>query len=239
MSFILDALKKSEAERARQSGPALLEMRIVPPKRRTTAWIIVLGALLSINLGVLLWFALRHEPAAAPTTTRHDTAAAVSATASSAAPVLAAPAPTAAPAIPSVPAAGRDAEDRPPDTGALPPRRAFVADPGARVAGAAEGDDATAVNPADLEPATNPPAGVRTGRAGGERPNYGGITGAAPELRLDLHVYATRPQDRYALINMHTVHEGDVLPEGPRVVEITRDGVVLDWHGREFLLGRE
>jgi len=30
-----------------------------------------------------------------------------------------------------------------------------------------------------------------------------------------------------------------VLPEGPRVVEITRDGVVLDWHGREFLLGRE
>jgi hypothetical protein len=35
------------------------------------------------------------------------------------------------------------------------------------------------------------------------------------------------------------VHAGDVLPEGPRVLEITRDGVVLDWRGSEFVLGRE
>ena len=31
----------------------------------------------------------------------------------------------------------------------------------------------------------------------------------------------------------------DVLPEGPRVLGITRDGVVLDWRGSEFVLGRE
>jgi hypothetical protein len=35
------------------------------------------------------------------------------------------------------------------------------------------------------------------------------------------------------------VREGEALPEGPRVLEITRDGVVLDWRGSEFLLGRE
>ena len=57
-----------------------------------------------------------------------------------------------------------------------------------------------------------------------------------PDLRLDLHVYATHPADRYALINMHRVHEGDVLPEGPRVVAIDRDGVELSYRGTEFML---
>jgi general secretion pathway protein B len=229
MSFILDALKKSEAERARQSGPALLEMRIVPPKRRVAPWIIVLAALLSINLAVLLWFALRRAPAAAPVTAQSAAPAAVPASAATAAPGIA---PPAAAAVPAVPPAD--------DANPLPPRSAFVADPGARVAGAGEADDAGGVNPADLEPAAGPtPGSVRFARSSGARPNYNEITGEAPELRLDLHVYAARPRDRYALINMHTVHEGDTLPEGPRVLEITRDGVVLDWRGSEFLLGRE
>jgi general secretion pathway protein B len=123
---------------------------------------------------------------------------------------------------------------------ALPPPGAFVADPGARVAGADEADYAADDNPADLEPAAGPaPGSVSVGRGAGGRPNYSEIGGSVPELRLDLHVYGSRPQDRYALINMHKVHEGDVLPEGPRVLEITRDGVVLDWRGSEFVLGRE
>ncbi|MFO1402706.1 MAG: general secretion pathway protein GspB [Steroidobacteraceae bacterium] len=122
--------------------------------------------------------------------------------------------------------------------GALPPSGAFVADPGARVAGDTEPTEAASDNPADYEPAASPPAGsVR--RAPGGRPNYSELAGEVPELRLDLHVYASRAEDRYALINMHKVREGEALPEGPRVVEITRDGVVLDWQGREFMLGRE
>ena len=43
MSFILDALKKSEAERQRQAGPALLEMRIVRPARRLPVWAVIVG----------------------------------------------------------------------------------------------------------------------------------------------------------------------------------------------------
>jgi hypothetical protein len=35
---------------------------------------------------------------------------------------------------------------------------------------------------------------------------------------------------------MHRVREGDVLPEGARVLAITRDGVALDWHGQQFML---
>jgi general secretion pathway protein B len=238
MSFILDALKKSEAERARQAGPALLEMRIVRPRRRVAPWIIVLVLLLAVNLAVLSWFLLRREPAA-------TSAAATSATATS--PPLAAPAagaPAAAAAMATGPTAPAPPAAADTDTGALrtgsalPPAAAFVADPGARVAGEAEPADAASDNPADFEPAASPPAGsVRSARTA--RPNYSELGSDVPELRLDLHVYASRPQDRYALINMHKVREGEALPEGPRVVEITRDGVMLEWQGREFVLGRE
>ena len=60
-----------------------------------------------------------------------------------------------------------------------------------------------------------------------------------PELRLDLHVYAVKPQDRFALINMRKMHEGDSLPNGVRVETITPDGVVMSHNGTKFLLPRD
>jgi general secretion pathway protein B len=236
MSFILDALKKSEAERARQAGPALLEMRIVRPKRRVALWVVVLALLLSVNLAVLMWFALRREPTAAPASAQQASPAAGGA----GAPGVAAPAGSRVASGTAAPAAGAAANQARTDVNALPPPGAFAADPGARVAGADEADYGAGDNPADLEPAAGPaPGSVSVGRSADARPNYSEIGGSVPELRLDLHVYASRPQERYALINMHKVHEGDVLPEGPRVLGITRDGVVLDWRGSEFVLGRE
>lgn len=224
MSFILDALKKSEAERARQAGPALLEMRIVRPRRRVGLWIVTLVVLLGINLAVLLWYVLRQPEAAA------TTAASVQ--------------PVAVPAPPAATAPPAAAMVNPPEPvmlpAALPPPAAFVADPGAPIAGASATENAISDNPADFEPAASiTPGSVRVERSAAIRPNYKEISGRVPELRLDLHVYAPRLQDRYALINMHKVKEGDRLPEGPRVVEITRDGVVLEWQGSEFMLGRE
>jgi hypothetical protein len=38
---------------------------------------------------------------------------------------------------------------------------------------------------------------------------------------------------------MHRVREGDTLPEGAHVQQITREGVVLEYRGTEFILGRE
>ncbi|MCC7462343.1 MAG: general secretion pathway protein GspB [Gammaproteobacteria bacterium] len=235
MSFILDALKKSEAERARQAGPALLEMRIVRPRRRVAPWILVLALLLAVNLALLLWFMLRHESAP-------PAGAAAAGAPPAGMPAAAPPAPAAtgrATAPPSVVAPATPADTLASvDRGVLPPAAAFVADPGARVAGEDAHAYAATDNPADLEPAVSPGSGsVRTAPAG--RPGYSELGGEVPELRLDLHVYASQPQQRYALINMHKVREGEVLPEGPRVVEITRDGVVLAWQGREFVLGRE
>ena len=60
-----------------------------------------------------------------------------------------------------------------------------------------------------------------------------------PQLRLDLHAYAPRPEDRFVLINMKKLREGDSLPEGVKVESITPDGVILSHNGSRFLLPRE
>ena len=58
-------------------------------------------------------------------------------------------------------------------------------------------------------------------------------------LRLDLHVFAARPQDRFVMINMHKLREGDTLPEGVHVDSITPEGAVLAYNGSKFLLPRD
>jgi hypothetical protein len=60
-----------------------------------------------------------------------------------------------------------------------------------------------------------------------------------PELRLDLHVFAAQPQNRFVMINMHKLHEGDSLPEGVRVESITPEGAVLSKDGTRFMLPRQ
>ena len=60
MSFILDALKKSESDRQRQNGPALFEVRVAPPRTRLPPWAIAIALLLVVNLGVALWMLLLH-----------------------------------------------------------------------------------------------------------------------------------------------------------------------------------
>jgi hypothetical protein len=66
MSFILDALKKSEAQRQRADAPALYEMKMAPPRQSVPAWLLVLGGLLIINIGVLTVVLLRGTHSAAP-----------------------------------------------------------------------------------------------------------------------------------------------------------------------------
>ncbi len=62
---------------------------------------------------------------------------------------------------------------------------------------------------------------------------------ALPELHLDVHVYATKPAERFVYINMRKYHEGSVLQDGPTVERIRRDGVVLNYQGLRFILPRQ
>ena len=116
------------------------------------------------------------------------------------------------------------------------------------VVGRAESADAAdGSNPDDYAPAAEHAAGglgnhVQRGTAAGV-PLYQDASATPgtqiPQLRLDLHVFAVRPQDRFVMINMHKVHEGDTLPEGVHVDSITPDGAILSYNGSRFLLPRE
>jgi general secretion pathway protein B len=52
-------------------------------------------------------------------------------------------------------------------------------------------------------------------------------------------VYAARPEERFVMINMKKLREGDALPEGVRVESITPEGAVLSYNGSRFLLPRD
>ncbi|MFM7627373.1 MAG: general secretion pathway protein GspB [Gammaproteobacteria bacterium] len=65
MSFILDALRKSENARLRQEHPAMFDARPAASRRRFPAWFLALGLLLGLNLLALLYVLLRDERAAA------------------------------------------------------------------------------------------------------------------------------------------------------------------------------
>ncbi len=92
MSFILDALKKSENERQKASGPALFEVKVAPPASRFPVWAVIVGGLLGVNLIVLIVVLLlrdRADPAVQATNAQ----IAANAAATNAAPASAGPAP--------------------------------------------------------------------------------------------------------------------------------------------------
>ena len=60
--------------------------------------------------------------------------------------------------------------------------------------------------------------------------------GGLPALHLDLHVYATAPQQRFIFVNSRKYREGDALQEGPVVEQITSTGAVLSYRGARFKL---
>ena len=238
MSFILDALKKSESDRQRQSGPSLFEVKVAPPRRTLPVWAVVVAALLLINVIVISWMLLRH-PAAQQSATPASAATAPPLATRQAQQTARAPSESQSPAAAGV-AAAPPATSRamPP---AVPPAAATAAAPVTRsteqsasraTPGGAGGE------PSDTAPAVEPAASAPGGA--GDLPLYQQIVSSAglPDLHLDLHVFATRPQDRFVMVNMHRLGEGDSLPNGVQVEAIRPDGVVLSYHGTRFLLPR-
>jgi general secretion pathway protein B len=226
MSFILDALKKSEKERARQNGPALLEARIVPPRRGPPAWAVVVVLILVANLALLAYVLLRRSPGTETT-----------------APVAVAPAPTPAPA----PAPATVENVRPPPP---PPPAAPTAAPSPPVTAEAAPEPeppprAQVVNPADYAPARpaspspRTPAATAPATMDPSLPTAGDLVARGvglPALRLMLHVFDEQPRNRYVLINSQRLGEGETTSDGVRVELIAPEGVLLSWRGQRFRL---
>jgi general secretion pathway protein B len=229
MSFILDALKKSEVERQRQSLPGLMDSPTVLRRRGLPLWAILLGALLAINIVVLILVLMRNgRPAAASVPERRaDPVAAADRPAPAAddhfSPLSGTP--VYAPEI-HVPAADQD----PSGTAPMPLATPHVSAP-------------TAVPRLLRRP--DPVLVDQDAKADDEEVlpsiNELSLTGsqALPELHLDVHVYATRPADRFVYINMRKYHEGNTLQEGPVLEHIRRDGAVLNYQGVRFILPRQ
>ncbi len=230
MSFILEALRKSEHERQRQAGPAVAEMPVVRPPSRMPVALIAIGLLLAINLAVLLYFLLRDD---APAVVREEPVTAMPApqAAGRPAPVVRSMQPPPAPVLDASPSR----EVRPlADVAAPEPESVPMRD-------APEAPDPMLLPPApapQVAYAEPPPA------AGSNAPPRldtlpDQATAGLPALNLDLHIYASDPAQRAAFINGRRYREGDTLPEGVEVRAITPEGAVLQYRGQRFLLPRQ
>ena len=61
---------------------------------------------------------------------------------------------------------------------------------------------------------------------------------ALPPLKVSMHVYSADPAKRAVLIDGQRYQEGAWIADGILLKAIRRDGSLLDVHGRELLLGR-
>jgi len=62
----------------------------------------------------------------------------------------------------------------------------------------------------------------------------GSLQSEIPPLTIAFHAYATRPADRRVMINGEMLRQGETLASGLRVDEITPDGVILGYKGFRF-----
>jgi general secretion pathway protein B len=233
MSFILDALKKSETDRQRQSAPALFEVKVAAPRRRFPLWAIGLAALLGVNVVVLAWVLMR------PAAPSAATAAAPAGQASTNLPPNVVYVPAMMIPQPANGQAMAPAAVAPPEAGVVAPS---VAPPLAEDPLLSSGEipvppdyDANDYAPAVSRAEANADAQRRAGFL----PTRDSVLAKGtplPDLKLDLHVYAEKPADRFVFINMRKLREGESLPEGVRVDAVTPQGADLSYRGTRFTL---
>jgi len=216
MSFILDALRKSEIERQRQNGPTIAEFPVAREDRRLPIALIAIGFLLAVNLAVVLFFMLRSEsrPAAEP---------------APAAPVPVAAAPATDAATTPAPQTELQSQLALPGMPEEPPAIYY--------------DDAATLPPDAPDPTLMPDTPISSsdvtyGNAPAEEPSSAVAATGLPELSVDLHVFAADPAKRAVFINGRRYTQGAQIAEGPVVEEITREGTVLTYRGRRFVLPR-
>lgn len=207
MSYILDALKRSEQERQRSEVPMQTAVALEPPPASRRAWPLwVAAGVVAANLlvlGMLLW---QRQPARAPSP---------------------APSAAAAPSRPQEPAslAALSGSDRALPMLAAPPRepvqqpvRERAKAPGTPPAVVAAVPPAPAAHVPEL---AELPEDVRRG---------------IPPVPVNIHVYAEQPAGRFVLVDMKRYGEGSALPSGVRIERITPRGLILTHQGQRFQL---
>ena len=211
MSFILDALRKSENERQRNQTPGMANMLAQGKRKGSGIWIPLVALLVGVNLSliVVMWLLSDEE---------QPTAIAAPATGNQAS------------AISSVPGPGASA----------PNRRLSEQLPPASTDKAASQQEYTAT---PALPTQTFSAAPYEESLDDNIPTLAELMLAnaisIPTLHLDIHVYSETPTERFVFINMSRYNEGATLSEGPKVVRISKGGVVLRHQGQDFMMVRE
>ncbi|MCG6931122.1 MAG: general secretion pathway protein GspB [Desulfofustis sp.] len=245
MSYILDALKKSEQERNKQqrTGPRSPHPsgRSLPPRKNRIVPALIITSFLMLSVIIMgggAWLALRDEPGeqrAAPSAT--------SGPAQAGAPQPAAGGPQ--------PVAAAD-----PEQAVSTQARAHI---GTRTGAPEDQDTKNGQSAASAEPGTRPPAIVSDAQASvrsipdpaAEQPVPGGQPGSVkelpliselefstrsmlPEMKFRGHAYSSTPAKRMIMINSMIVREGDTVAPDLRLKEITEDGLIMSFRGIDF-----
>lgn len=232
MSLILEALRKSEAERRRGLPPDLLH-ELPPPRpraRRVPAWAWPAAAVLAAC--VLAWGlwprAVTRPP---PVETQPSVPMATDPAPASSLPADTPPPSRSVPA----PALPRATAPTPPlaDTIRPTPVAPAPVDPNADAGMPIPASPPTAPpDPAPATTASTAPAGTPAGRVRLLSELDPATRKALPPLRLSMHMWNADPARRFAIIDGMRVVEGDRIGEAS-VARIESDGVLLEWQGSQ------
>lgn len=225
MSFILDALRKSDAERQRGAAPGLADVRYATHRGRRNIWVPLLAVVVAANIGFMAWLWNDRPQGSTPVDPAELSvpvaAPAVPAEASVPEPAVRALAREATPVEPVI--APEVQSDLPEESSGaqIPERSAAIAAP---VTGTSASPASKIISAPVL-------------------PSLEQLIGAGkldlPQLNLDLLVYNDTPSVRFVVINGRKYREGTQLAEGPTLESITTDGVVLASQGQRFTLNRK
>jgi general secretion pathway protein B len=237
MSLILEALRKSEAERRRGRMPDLhaeLPPLAAPRAAPPPAWRWLAGSGVLVALALATWLAAGMRTRAA--TTHADDATPVASPITQTSAVL--PPVT---HLQPTPTPARTTTTRPPTTVATVPAKdsAEWAQPPRPLppAPAAAATMAMAAPAPTIAPAPRPlppPPAAASSSAGvvltlsdlapAERK-------ALPPLKMSMHMWNDDASQRFVILDGNRLGEGDRIGDAV-VTSITRDGVLLDWNGR-------
>jgi len=229
MSYILDALRKSESERRQGRVPDLgQQVQLVhKPKKRSSTVALWIGIGLILNAVVLA--AVFWQPPLTFTVTDQPEPA------SKSMPIESDPAPRPEAQSAAAPAPERETEPEP------EPVRPVEPEPRANVAPSdtpVPKERPTIIVPSPALYGQSQPTGETT--TGSQVPHLLemplAFQRALPDLVFNSHIYASEPSSRRVMINSHYLKAGDSF-DGIRVQTITEDGVVLSKDGRSFRVG--
>jgi general secretion pathway protein B len=246
MSFILDALQKSENQRQRQLGPGLAAVRKGRGSRAVPVWVPLLSILLVVNiviLGVVMWPDEVTEQVA-ETQRQTDTGSVVD-----------------DPADRGVSASEKRGEVRSlsREASVTAPKNSGLAVVENRTQDRAGAGSVTVMTEQEMnefltidEPkakADAAPAGSVTELLVDENTaaellpaiqelQLRGLV-VLPDLHLDVHVYSETDDERFVFVNMKKYREGERLREGPLLESITPLGIILQHNGQRFILNQD